>query len=257
MADNQIFGNNNQNKNFAQYQASGQNQSPGQGQASWQNQNNWQGQGQNSTYSGGAGYSGSPRRFSPGCIGGVLTVIVVLILIIIAVSVIFGGRNNMVRKELAVENAWAQVQNVYQRRLDLVPNLAESTKAYMKLEKDIFKAIAEARSGIQKASTPSELESVNKEINSFIRDIKVVVEDTPELKASEVVKDLMTQLEGTENRITVERMRYNEAVQDYNTYIRLFPNNFVASLFGFQPKEFFEAQPGAEIAPEINLNLEE
>lgn len=197
------------------------------------------------------------RRFSPGCIGGVIAVVVVLILIIIAVSVIFGGRNNMVTKETAVATAWAQVQNVYQRRLDIVPNLAESTKAYMKLEKDIFQAIADARSGIQSAQTPGELEQVNTGINSFIRDLKVVVEDTPELKASEVVKDLMSQLEGTENRITVERMRYNEAVQDYNTYIRLFPNNFVAGLFGFTPKEFFEAEQGAETAPEVDLNLEE
>lgn len=196
------------------------------------------------------------RRFTAGCIGGVIAAVVVLILVIIAVSVIFGGRNNMVTKETAVATAWAQVQNVYQRRLDLVPNLAEATKAYMKLEKDIFQAIADARAGIQSAGTPSELESVNTGINSFIRDIKVVVEDTPELKASEVVKDLMSQLEGTENRITVERMRYNETVQDYNTYIRLFPNNFVAGLFGFTPKEFFEAQPGAETAPEVDLNLE-
>ncbi|MBM3700342.1 MAG: LemA family protein [Actinobacteria bacterium] len=196
------------------------------------------------------------RRFSPGCIIGVIAVVIILILIIISVSVIFGGRNTMVTREIAVDNAWAQVQNVYQRRLDLVPNLAEAAKGYMQLEKDIFEAIAQARSGINGAQNPGELEKVNTDINSFIRDIKVVVEDTPELKASEVVRDLMQQLEGTENRITVERMRYNEAVQSYNTYIRLFPNNFVAGLFGFAPREFFQAQPGAETAPEIDLSLE-
>jgi len=196
------------------------------------------------------------RRFSIGCIAGVIAVVVILILIIIAVSVIFGGRNNMVTKETEVEKAWAQVQNVYQRRLDLVPNLAESAKAYMKLEKDIFEAIASARAGIQSAENPSQLESATSEVNSLIRDIKVVVEDTPELKASDVVRDLMTQLEGTENRIAVERMRYNEAVQDYNRYIRLFPNNFVAGLFGFTAKEFFEAEPGAETAPSIDLEIE-
>ena len=196
------------------------------------------------------------RRFSPGCIVGVIAVVIILILIIISVSVIFGGRNTMVTREIAVDNAWAQVQNVYQRRLDLVPNLAEAAKGYMQLEKDIFEAIAQARAGINSAQNPGELEKVNTDINSFIRDIKVVVEDTPELKASEVVRDLMSQLEGTENRITVERMRYNEAVQSYNTYIRLFPNNFVAGLFGFTPREFFQAQPGAETAPEIDLSLE-
>jgi len=236
------------------------NQMPG-GQNQWQNQapqNQGTGQGNNQGYNQPPPQNQpTPRRFSPGCIGGVIAIVVVLILILIAVSVIFGGRNNMVTKEVAVENAWAQVQNVYQRRLDLVPNLAEATRGYMKLEKDIFEAIAEARSGIQSAASPSQLEDVNSEINSFIRDIKVVVEDTPELKASEVVKDLMTQLEGTENRVTVERMRYNESVQDYNTYIRLFPNNFVAGLFGFTPKEFFEAEAGAETAPEIDLDLEE
>ena len=209
---------------------------------------------------GGGQYQGqgpSPRRMSPGCIGGIIAVVVVLILVIIAVSVIFGGRNNMVTKETAVDNAWAQVQNVYQRRLDLVPNLANSAKAYLQLEKDIFEAIANARAGITSAESPSQLESATNEVNSLIRDIKVVVEDTPELKASETIRDLMTQLEGTENRITVERMRYNESVRDYNTYIRLFPNNFVAGLFGFAPREFFEAEPGAETAPEVNLELED
>jgi LemA protein len=127
----------------------------------------------------------------------------------------------------------------------------------MQLEKDIFEAIAEARAGIQSAANPSQLETANQGINSFIRDLKVVVEDTPELRASEVVRDLMTQLEGTENRVTVERMRFNEAVQDYNTYIRLFPNNMVAGLFGFTPKEFFEALPGAETAPSVDLELNE
>ncbi|MCL4416729.1 MAG: LemA family protein [Actinobacteria bacterium] len=211
-------------------------------------------QGQQSSTSPQGGQTGG-RKLSMGCIGGVIAAVVVLILIIIAVSVIFGGRNTMVTKELEVDKAWAQVQNVYQRRLDLIPNLANSAKGYMQLEKDIFTAIADARAGIQKAASPSQLESANQGINSFIRDLKVVVEDTPELKASETVRDLMTQLEGTENRVAVERMRFNEAVQDYNTYIRLFPNNIVAGLFGFTPKEFFEALPGAETAPSVNLEL--
>jgi LemA protein len=198
---------------------------------------------------------GSGRKLSMGCIGGVIAVVIVLVLIIIAVSVIFGGRNTMVTKELEVDKSWAQVQNVYQRRLDLIPNLANSTKGYMQLEKDIFEAIAQARAGIQSAANPDQLEAANQGVNSFIRDLKVVVEDTPELKASETVRDLMTQLEGTENRVTVERMRFNEAVQDYNTYIKLFPNNMVASLFGFGPKEFFEALPGAETAPSVDLEL--
>ena len=198
---------------------------------------------------------GGGRKLSMGCIGGIIAVVVVLILIIISVSVIFGGRNKMVTKELEVDKSWAQVQNVYQRRLDLIPNLANSAKGYMQLEKDIFTAIAEARAGIQSAANPSQLETANQGINSFIRDLKVVVEDTPELKASETVLALMAELAGTENRVAVERMRFNEAVQDYNTYIRLFPNNMVASLFGFTPKVFFEALPGAETAPSVDLEL--
>ena len=125
----------------------------------------------------------------------------------------------------------------------------------MNLEKDIFQAIADARAGISSAQGPADLESASQPITSFLRDLRVVVEDTPELKSSDVVRDLMTQLEGTENRVAVERMRYNEAVQAYNTYIRLFPNNMVAGMFGFTAKEFFEAQPGAETAPSIDLEL--
>jgi len=194
------------------------------------------------------------RKFKIGCILGI--VIVVLVVAVVLIGIIFGGRNTMVKKEVAVEEAWAQVQNVYQRRLDLVPNLAEATKSYMKLEKDIFESIADARASIQEAQNPSQLETANKEISTFIGDLKVIVEDTPELKASEVVSDLMVQLEGTENRVTVERMRYNEAIQEYNTYIKLFPNYIIARWFGFEEKEFFEAQPGAEVAPEIDLEIE-
>jgi LemA protein len=183
-------------------------------------------------------------------------VIVIIIIAIILVSTIFGGRNNMVKKEILVEESLAQVQNVYQRRLDLVPNLAESATAYMQLEKDILESIAGARASIQSAETPGDIESANQEINSFIRDLKVVVEDTPELKASGVVKDLMSQLEGTENRIAVERKRFNESVRDYNTYIKLFPNYIIAGWFDFTEKDFFEAEEGAEIAPEVDLELD-
>ncbi|MBN2073054.1 MAG: LemA family protein [Actinobacteria bacterium] len=195
------------------------------------------------------------KKLGVGCIVG----IVVLILVIVGLGLgayIISSRNNMVEKELSVENAWAQVQNVYQRRLDLIPNLAESAKAYMQLEKDIFEAIANARAGIQEAENPAELESANQEVSSLIDDIKVIVEDTPELKASETVQNLMIELEGTENRIATERGRYNETIRDFNVYIRMFPRNIIAGWFGFTQKDFFEAQPGAETAPEVDLELE-
>jgi len=190
-------------------------------------------------------------------IGCILAFVVVITIVGLgAAAYIISSRNNMVAKEVAIQEAWAQVQNVYQRRLDLVPNLSESTKAYMQLEKDIFEAIAEARKGIDSAETPAELENSSKEVGSFIDDFKVIVEDTPELKASETIRELMTQLEGTENRIAVERSRFNEVVGDYNIYIKLFPRNLLATRFGFEEKEFFETLPGADVVPEVDLELE-
>lgn len=194
------------------------------------------------------------KKIGIGCL--IAFVVLIVILGLASAAYIISSRNNMVAKEVAIQEAWAQVQNVYQRRLDLVPNLAESAKAYMQLEKDIFEAIADARRGIENAETPAELESASREVGSFIDDFKVVVEDTPELRSSETVRDLMTQLEGTENRIAVERSRYNETIRDYNTYIRMFPRNLLAPRFGFTEKEFFEAQPGAETTPEVDLELE-
>jgi LemA protein len=194
------------------------------------------------------------KKFAIGCV--VAVVVVIIIVGLSFAAYIISSRNNMVAKEVTIDEAWAQVQNVYQRRLDLIPNLVESTKGYMQLEKDIFEAIADARAGINSAENPTELESATQELGSFIDDIRVVVEDTPELKASETVRDLMTQLEGSENRIAVERSRFNETVKDYNIYIKQFPRNIIAGWFGFTEKEFFEAQPGAEIAPEVDLELE-
>ncbi len=193
------------------------------------------------------------KKIVLGCLVGFIAVLVIIGIIVVAYIV--DCRNDMAAKEIEIDNAWAQVQNVYQRRLDLIPNLAESAKAYMQLEKDIFEAIAEARAGIQDAKTVDEIESVNEGINSFIDDFRVTVEDTPELKASGTIKDLMTQLEGTENRIATERGRFNETVRDYNIYIKMFPRNMIAGWFGFEAKEFFGAEEGAEVAPDVNLEL--
>ncbi len=194
------------------------------------------------------------KKFAIGCVVAVIIVIVIVGLSMAAY--IISSRNNMVAKEVTIEKAWAQVQNVYQRRLDLIPNLVESARGYMQLEKDIFEAITEARADINSAETPSELESATQEFGSFIDDFKVIVEDTPELKASETVRDLMTQLEGSENRIAVERSRFNKTIGNYNIYIKMWPRNIMAGWFGFTEKEFFEAQAGAEIAPEVDLELE-
>jgi len=194
------------------------------------------------------------KKFAIGC--SAIAVLFILILIAVFFGFYISIRNNMVAKDVKVSESWAQVQNVYQRRLDLIPNIAEAAKAYLKLEKDIFEEIAAARSGIQSAQTPSELESAASDANALIRDIKVVVEDTPELKASETVRDLMNQLEGAENRITVERQRFNESVRDYNVYIKSWPNSIIAGRLGFEEKEFFAAKEGAETAPEIDMSIE-
>lgn len=194
------------------------------------------------------------KKFAIGC--SAIAVLFILILIAVFFGFYISIRNNMVAKDVKVSESWAQVQNVYQRRLDLIPNIAEAAKAYLKLEKDIFEEIAAARSGIQSAQTPSELESAASDADALIRDIKVVVEDTPELKASETIRDLMNQLEGAENRITVERQRFNESVRDYNVYIKSWPNSIIAGRLGFEEKEFFAAKEGAETAPEIDMSIE-
>lgn len=194
------------------------------------------------------------KKFAIGC--SVIAVLVILILVAVFFGAYISIRNNIIAKDVKVDESWAQVQNVYQRRLDLIPNLAEAAKAYLKHEKEILEAVAAARSGIQNAQNPAELESATKEINSLIRDIKVTVEDTPELKASETIRDLMNQLEGSENRITVERQRFNESVRDYNVYIKSWPNHIIAGRMGFGPKEFFTAEEGAQTAPKIDLDLE-
>jgi len=194
------------------------------------------------------------KKIALGCVIGFVAVIIIVGLILAAY--VIDSWRSMVAKETDIDEAWAQVQNVYQRRFDLVPNLAESVRAYLKHEKEIFEAIAEARAGFQDAETTQEIESASQELNSIIDDIKVTVEDTPELKASGTIQYLMIQLEGTENRIAVERGRFNETVREYNVYIKMFPRNIIAGWFGFEEKEFFEAREGADVAPELDLELD-
>ncbi len=199
------------------------------------------------------------KKLTMGCIIGIIIAIVLVVGLSIGTYILISWRN-MIALEESVDKAWAQVQNVYQRRLDLVDNLANSARGYMQLEKDIFEMITEARAGIQSAETLAQLDNANantsQALSSFIDDFNIIVEDTPELKSSEVVGGLMIQLEGTENRIAVERSRFNEEIMDYNVYIKTPPRHIIAGWFGFTEKEFFEAQPGAEIAPEVDLELD-
>jgi LemA protein len=172
------------------------------------------------------------------------------------------GYNSMVDKETAVEAQWAQVENVYQRRADLIPNLVNTVKGSAEFVKstltDVIKARAEATSVKINADklTPENIQKYQQAqdgLTSALGKLMVVSEQYPDIRTNQF-DNLMTELEGTENRIAVERRKFNEAVQDYNAYIRRFPNNLTAGMFGFEKKGYFTAQPGAEKAPTVDFN---
>ena len=179
----------------------------------------------------------------------VLPVAVVVLLVLWFI----GSCNGLVRAEVSVDTAWGQVQSVYQRRADLVPNLIETVKGVRDFEKETFLAIAEARSRWQGASTPKEQVAATNQLEGAIGRLLVVVENYPQLRSSESFLALLDELAGTENRITVERQRYNEAVGNYNKKLRVFPGVVVASISGFESREFFEAVEGAEDVPSVDF----
>ncbi|MHA1690389.1 MAG: LemA family protein [Candidatus Heimdallarchaeaceae archaeon] len=184
-----------------------------------------------------------------------LGIVAVLIVIVLVVGgYLVGQYNSMVDLEQDVENAQAQVEVVLQRRFDLIPNLVESVKGAMKQEQEVFLAIAEARTRYSGAETGSsdKLDAAN-EYESAIGRLLVIIENYPEVKSNEQVTGLMDELAGTENRISVERQRYNNTATNYNKYIKKFPGTILASLFGFDEKDLFEAAEGADIAPEVQF----
>lgn len=175
----------------------------------------------------------------------------------------FAGKyNTLVRLDEGVKTAWSQVENVYQRRLDLIPNLVETVKGYAAHEKSTFLAVTEARakaSGTLSADVindPAKFQAFQESqtaLSSALSRLLVVVEKYPDLKASQNFLSLQAQLEGTENRITVERGRFNEAAQGFNTQIRQFPTNIIAGIFGFRAKEYFKAESAAAQAPKVSF----
>lgn len=180
----------------------------------------------------------------------------------LAVLWFIATNNSLVRKDEAVKSAWAQVENVYQRRLDLIPNLVNTVKGYAAHEKSTLEEVIEARSQATRiglkgaAENPETLKQLQKSqdaLSGALSRLMVVVERYPNLKANENFRDLQAQLEGTENRIAVERRRFNEIAQDYNASIRTFPANIVANSRGFAPKAYFEAQAGAATAPKVQF----
>ena len=163
-------------------------------------------------------------------------------------------RNQMVTKREAVNAAWSQVDVVLQRRSDLIPNLVETVKGFAAHEEKVFGDIAAARAAMMGAKSPQEKIAANGQLDSALSRLLVVVENYPQLRSNENFLRLQDELAGTENRIAIERRRYNETVQDYNTYISLFPNNIVASLSGFTRNDaYFKTEEGAREAPKVNF----
>jgi len=182
--------------------------------------------------------------------------IVVAVLGVLALLVVMQGviaYNSIVKKDVAVNEKWGQVQNVLQRRADLIPNLVQTVKGYAAHEKSIFENVAAARAKLAGARTPDEAMKANAEVSSALSRLLAIVENYPQLKADQTFVRLMDELAGTENRITVERMRYNEAVRAYNTTIRVFPSNIVAGIGGFAARPFFEAEPGSKEVPKVDF----
>jgi len=177
-----------------------------------------------------------------------------VVLLLAAVSVSSGcSYNTFVSKEEGVKAQWAQVENQLQRRNDLIPNLVETTKGIAQQEKDVFGQIAASRAKLAGATTPDQTIQAANEQSAALARLLVIVENYPQLRSNETFNRLMDELSGTENRIAVERMRYNERVQDYNTTRRQFPSNVTASIFGFKEYPLFNAPPAAEQVPKVNF----
>lgn len=188
-------------------------------------------------------------------------------LILIGVAILFtfsmcGSYNTAVGKDEGVKAAWSQVENQYQRRADLIPNLVNTVKGYANFEQSTLTAVIEARSSASQIKvdpnqlTPENIqrfEQAQQGLSGALNRLMVLTENYPDLKANQNFMDLQKQLEGTENRITQERKKFNESVNDYNAYIRKFPTNLVVGMFGFSPKGYFQAAPGSEKAPEVKF----
>ncbi|MCD1148028.1 LemA family protein [Peptoniphilus sp. KCTC 25270] len=177
-----------------------------------------------------------------------------VVVIIVILAAIFGSTyNKLTGLDNQVDVAWSQVENTMQRRADLIPNLVETVKGYAQHEEDVFTQVTNARSAVNNAQTPEEYAEANEQMNEAMRSINVVVEAYPELKANENFQNLQAELAGTENRIAVERQRYNETVGDYNLSVRRFPTNLVAGILGFQQRQYFEISEGASEVPQVQF----
>lgn len=193
---------------------------------------------------------------------GLITGVVVIAVVVAAFVWVKNVYNRMVVSDENVQASWSQVENVYQRRADLIPNLVATVKGYAAHESETLEGVVAARAKATQVTvdpadlTPEALEQFNQaqgELSAALGRLLLIQENYPDLKANQNFMELQAQLEGTENRITTERMKYNEAAKSFNTGIRRFPDNIVASIFGFEKKGYFEAQAGAETAPKVEF----
>jgi LemA protein len=194
---------------------------------------------------------------------GLIVIGVIVLIVVLGFATLFGVYNGFVAADQAVSEKWAQVQNVYQRRADLIPNLVETVKGFAAQEKSVLEAVTQARASAGSIKATPELlndpaafkkfQDAQNQLGGALSRLLVTVERYPELKSNQNFLALQSQLEGTENRITVERQRFNEAVRDYNTKIKLMPWAVVARLAGFKEKAFFESAPGSETVPKVKF----
>ena len=181
------------------------------------------------------------------------TLLIILAIVVVVGIYAWSTYNGLVTTNVAADTQWKQVETQYQRRFDLIPNLVESAKGVMNQEQEVFGAIAEARTRYSGAVTPDQKAAAASQVESALGRLLVITENYPQLKSSETVQSLMTELEGTENRVSVERMRFNESVQVYNLKTMRFPSSIVASIFGFDQRQYFNAAPGTENAPQVKF----
>jgi len=192
--------------------------------------------------------------------GKALIVVGVLVALVLLAGLFFFGqyvsvKNTLVQKNEAVKASWSQVDIVLQRRADLIPNLVETVKGYATQEQTVFGDIAKARSALLSAGSPQEKMAANGQLDGALGRLLLIVENYPQLKSNENFLRLQDELAGTENRISVERKRYNDTLQDYNTYVQQFPNSFFAGIAGFKPNnDYFKAAEGSREVPKVNFS---
>ncbi len=180
--------------------------------------------------------------------------LLVIIAIIVIIAVVFGSSYNKLSVlDENVDGSWAQVENVLQRRADLIPNLVNTVKGYAEHEEKVLLEITKARSGIQNASTPQEFAQADAQLNEAIKSLNIVVEAYPDLKANQNFLELQAELSSTENKISTERMRYNDSVKGFNSTIRRFPTNLIAGIFNFDKRVYFEINPQDAEVPKVDF----